>query len=63
MPANRLGCISTRLCRACMHACTPQAYWLILALVQDNPKNRHLEQLRDQVEREALNGQWVSFEI
>ena len=37
-----------------------QTYWLLLALVQDNPKNKHIENLKEAVEIAALDGQWVS---
>jgi hypothetical protein len=36
-----------------------QLYWLVLALVQDNPKNKHLDNLREQIEAAALDGRWV----
>ncbi|GAX76345.1 hypothetical protein CEUSTIGMA_g3791.t1 [Chlamydomonas eustigma] len=34
-------------------------YWLVLALVQDNPKNKHLDNLREQIESAALDGGWA----
>lgn len=35
-------------------------YWLLLALVQDNPKNKHLDALKETVELAAMDGKWVS---
>ncbi len=37
----------------------PQVYWLLLAISQDNPKNRHAADMRDKCERAALEGFWV----
>ena len=37
-----------------------QVYWLLLALVQDNPKNKHLDNLKETVELAAMDGKWVS---
>ena len=34
--------------------------WLLLALVQDNPKNKHLDNLKETVELAAMDGKWVS---
>lgn len=37
-----------------------QASWLLLALCQDWPANRHLQLFREKCEQAALTGQWVS---
>lgn len=37
-----------------------QVHWLLLALSQDQTKDKHVEVFRDQCERAALNGRWVS---
>jgi hypothetical protein len=36
-----------------------QTYWLLLALHQDHPKNKHIELFKDKCERSALEGHWV----
>ena len=36
-----------------------QVYWLLLAISQDNPKNKHAAEMRDRCERAALEGFWV----
>jgi hypothetical protein len=33
--------------------------WLLLALLQDQPGNRHIRQFKDACERAALTGTWV----
>jgi hypothetical protein len=39
---------------------TLQVHWLLLALCQDHAgKNKHVEALREQCERAALDGRWV----
>ena len=43
-----------------VHAPHYQVYWLLLALVQDNPKNKHLDNLKETVELAAMDGKWVS---
>ena len=40
----------------CAHV---QVNWLLLALVQDNPKSKHVEQLKERCEKAALEGKWV----
>ena len=39
-----------------------QVYWLLLAISQDRPKNTYVAELRDQCERAALEGYWVSLD-
>jgi hypothetical protein len=34
--------------------------WLLLALLQDQPGNRHIRLFKDACERAALTGTWVS---
>ena len=36
-----------------------QTYWLLLAVSQDQPKNKYVAELRDCCERAALEGSWV----
>ncbi len=43
----------------CMRSSSPQSYWLLLALVQDNPKSKHLQTLIERVEIAALDGKWA----
>ena len=38
---------------------TLQVYWLLAAIAQDYPKNKHVAELRDHCERAALTGSWV----
>lgn len=45
----------------CSKSCLrPQTYWLLLAISQDQPKNKYVSDLRDRCERAALEGSWVS---
>jgi len=37
-----------------------QVSWLLLALLQDQPGNRHIRIFKDACERAALTGTWVS---
>ena len=37
-----------------------QVYWLLTAIAQDQPKNKAVGELRDNCERAALEGSWVS---
>ena len=37
-----------------------QVYWLLSAIAQDQPKNKAVVELRDNCERAALEGSWVS---
>ena len=39
--------------------CAMQTYWLLLAISQDQPKNKYVAELRDRCERAALEGYWV----
>lgn len=39
--------------------CAVQTYWLLLAVSQDQPKNKYVAELRDCCERAALEGSWV----
>lgn len=39
--------------------CTAQAQWLLVALCQDQPKNKALEAFRERAYRAALEGKWV----
>jgi hypothetical protein len=38
-----------------------QTYWLLLAISQDQPKNKHIAEARDRCEQAALEGYWVSL--
>ncbi len=53
------SCCTHILGGACKVLCVPQVYWLLLAISQDNPKNRHAAEMRDRCERAALEGFWV----
>ncbi len=39
--------------------CTVQTQWLLVALCQDQPKNKALEAFREGAYRAALEGKWV----
>ena len=40
-----------------------QVYWLLTAIAQDQPKNKAVGELRDNCERAALEGSWVSIRM
>ena len=40
-----------------------QTYWLLLAISQDQQRNKHIASLRDRCEQAALNGYWVSSSL
>ena len=42
-----------------LHVLVVQTYWLLLAVSQDQPKNKYVAELRDCCERAALEGSWV----
>jgi hypothetical protein len=42
------------------HPHLPQTYWLLLAISQDQPRNKHIAAVRDRCEMAALEGYWVS---
>lgn len=38
-----------------------QVHWLLLALCQDQAKNKHVHAFRSKCERAALDGRWVGL--
>lgn len=52
MPDRLLPCFRT--CFAPL-----QTYWLLLAISQDQPRNKHVAAVRDRCEQAALEGFWV----
>ncbi|KAK9865441.1 hypothetical protein WJX84_000186 [Apatococcus fuscideae] len=56
-PGSSLERVMVDLCaRSLRVAC--KVYWLLLAISQDQPRNRHVADLRDACELAALNGYW-----
>lgn len=56
-PGTALEGVLIELCARSLRIAV-KTYWLLLAISQDNPRNRHVSTLRDRCEQAALEGHW-----
>lgn len=56
-PGSALEKVLTDLCSKSFRIAV-KVYWLLFAVVQDNPKSKHVAELKDRCEEAALKGDW-----